>query len=77
MKTACNGVDLVIVCLGTGMTVHCACMCWGHMQSPSGSLVESEGNDRADINLPGSQLQLLQDAASVSKGGHKTISLLQ
>ena len=38
------------------------------MQSPIGSIVESEGNDRADINLPGSQLQLLQDAASVSKG---------
>ena len=30
--------------------------------------MESEGNDRADINLPGSQLQLLQDAASVTKG---------
>eukprot|EP00731_Ephydatia_muelleri_P029897 Em0021g420a len=48
VKAACNGVDLVIACLGTG------------------SIVESEGNDRADINLPGSQLQLLQDAASVS-----------
>jgi hypothetical protein len=28
----------------------------------SGSSVECEGLDRADINLPGKQLQLLQDA---------------
>ena len=28
-----------------------------------GVVVEREGYDRLDINLPGSQLQLLQDAA--------------
>ena len=32
----------------------------------TGNSIESEGNDRADINLPGSQLQLLQDAVSNS-----------
>ena len=34
----------------------------------TGKDVESEGNDRADINLPGKQLQLLQDAASAASG---------
>lgn len=29
----------------------------------TGQAVESEGNDRADLDLPGKQLQLLQDAA--------------
>ncbi len=50
VTTACNEMDLAIVCLGTG------------------SVLESEGNDRADINLPGSQLQLLQDAVNAAKG---------
>ena len=36
-----------------------------------GSVLESEGNDRADINLPGQQLKLLQDAASSAKGDCK------
>ena len=29
-----------------------------------GNPLEREGHDRADINLPGSQLQLLQDVAN-------------
>ena len=33
----------------------------------SGITIESEGNDRADLSLPGHQLELLQDAASVGK----------
>ncbi|CAB3982823.1 probable beta-D-xylosidase 5 [Paramuricea clavata] len=41
--------DLVIVCLGTGITI------------------ETEGHDRADLSLPGHQLELLQDAVSVGK----------
>lgn len=50
MKDACGGVDLSVVCLGTG------------------NVLESEGNDRADINLPGNQLQLLQDAVAAAQG---------
>ena len=34
----------------------------------TGNDVEREGSDRADINLPGKQLQLLQDAASAASG---------
>ena len=34
----------------------------------TGKVLESEGNDRADINLPGQQLKLLQDAANSAKG---------
>ena len=34
----------------------------------TGSVLESEGNDRADINLPGQQLTLLQEAASSAQG---------
>lgn len=30
--------------------------------------IESEGNDRADLNLPGSQLQLIKDAAATAPG---------
>ena len=33
----------------------------------SGITIESEGKDRADLSLPGYQLELLQDAASVGK----------
>ena len=29
----------------------------------TGNILESEGRDRSDLNLPGNQLQLLQDAA--------------
>lgn len=36
-------------------------MCLG-----TGNSIESEGNDRADIELPGKQFQLLQDAVSYS-----------
>ena len=32
----------------------------------TGNSIESEGNDRADIELPGKQFQLLQDAVSYS-----------
>ena len=31
-------------------------------------VLETEGHDRSDINLPGSQLQLLQDTASSASG---------
>jgi beta-glucosidase len=34
----------------------------------TGNVLESEGNDRADINLPGHQLELLQDAANSALG---------
>ena len=30
----------------------------------AGVVLETEGHDRSDINLPGNQLQLLQDATS-------------
>ena len=30
--------------------------------------LEREGSDRADINLPGQQLQLLKDAAETTSG---------
>ena len=33
-----------------------------------GNDVEREGSDRADISLPGSQLQLLQDAVGAASG---------
>ena len=33
----------------------------------TGSELEREGHDRSDINLPGNQLQLLKDIASVAK----------
>ena len=31
----------------------------------AGNVIEREGHDRADINLPGSQLQLLQDVTNI------------
>ena len=34
----------------------------------AGMVLETEGHDRSDINLPGSQLQLLQDSASSASG---------
>ena len=33
-----------------------------------GMVIETEGHDRSDINLPGSQLQLLQDSANTATG---------
>ena len=45
------------------------------MSSCEGSILESEGNDRADINLPGQQLQLLQDAAN-SAHGLNTVTII-
>ena len=33
-----------------------------------GMVIETEGHDRSDINLPGSQLQLLQDSANTAIG---------
>jgi hypothetical protein len=33
-----------------------------------GMVLETEGHDRSDINLPGSQLQLLQDSANSATG---------
>lgn len=33
--------------------------------SIAGNVIEREGHDRADINLPGSQLQLLQDVTNI------------
>ena len=33
-----------------------------------GATLEREGSDRADINLPGQQLQLLKDAAETTSG---------
>ena len=32
----------------------------------AGNVLESEGRDRSDINLPGNQLQLLQDAVDTA-----------
>ena len=31
----------------------------------TGKVLETEGHDRSDINLPGSQLQLLQDTTNI------------
>ena len=42
-----------------------------------GSVLESEGNDRANINLPGQQLKLLQDAASSAKGRQTNLMICQ
>lgn len=39
-----------------------------HLFTWPGNSIEAEGQDRADIQLPGKQLQLLQDAASAAKG---------
>ena len=39
-------------------------MCYFHAL---GITIESESRDRADLSLPGHQLQLLQDAVSVGK----------
>ena len=36
----------------------------------AGMVVETEGHDRSDINLPGSQLQLLQDATNSVTSEH-------
>ena len=35
-----------------------------HFNLVSGSDLEREGHDRSDINLPGSQLQLLKDVTN-------------
>ena len=37
-----------------------------------GSAIEAEGHDKRDINLPGKQLQLLQDTVSAGKYMHFT-----
>ena len=37
-----------------------------HSHTHTGNVIESEGNDRADINLPGNQLQLLKDTVSAA-----------
>ena len=41
-----------------------------------GNPLEREGHDRSDINLPGSQLQLLQDVANSASGEHVVIYIL-
>ena len=35
----------------------------------SGHYLEGEGNDRADISLPGHQLDMLKDSAAASTNG--------
>ncbi|XP_071794783.1 uncharacterized protein [Asterias amurensis] len=50
IMNAVAGADLIVVCLGTGVSV------------------ESEGNDRRSMSLPGHQLQLLQDAVKYASG---------
>jgi hypothetical protein len=37
-----------------------------HYCMNTGNVLESEGHDRSDINLPGNQLQLLQDAVDTA-----------
>ena len=39
--------------------------CW--FAHPPGIMVESEGRDRKDLDLPGNQLRLLQDAVKAGK----------
>ena len=40
-----------------------------HTHTHTGKVIESEGTDRADINLPGNQLQLLKDTVSAAGSG--------
>ena len=67
VMNACKGVNLAIVTLGTGKVVLTIRFNHSILFTP-GSVLESEGNDRAEINLPGQQLKLLQDAASSAQG---------
>ena len=46
--------------------MHACDLCMRDGMILTGSPLESEGNDRSDINLPGNQLQLLQDAAGAA-----------
>ena len=52
-----NSDNVSSVCGGADIAV----VCLG-----TGSVLEREGHDREDIDLPGLQLQLLQDAAKAS-----------
>ena len=67
VKQACDGADLAIVCLGTGgmhgnnNTEIIFIMC-----VDAGNILEHEDHDRSDLNLPGNQLQLLQDATNTA-----------
>jgi beta-glucosidase len=69
------------VSVGQGCTdIKCATYHWADIRGAvtgadlvvvtlgTGPDVESEGNDRADIDLPGNQLQLLQDAVYYANG---------
>ncbi|XP_071942033.1 uncharacterized protein [Antedon mediterranea] len=50
IKSAIEGADVIVVCLGTSTSV------------------EKESNDRYDLQLPGHQLNLLQDAVAAANG---------
>ena len=67
---------MAIACLGTGtieiiklgISTLTSITYEGCNHNIIGNPLEREGHDRADINLPGSQLQLLQDAARSASG---------
>ena len=71
IKKACDGADLAIACLGTGGMIiiiekfNTSMHAWIH----AGNTLEHEGHDRSDLNLPGNQLQLLQDVANTATSG--------
>lgn len=54
-----NSKDVIDACSGAGLAV----VCLG-----TGAKIEREHYDRSDINLPGSQLQLLKDAVDSVRG---------
>lgn len=73
VKQACDGVDVAIALLGTGNCDNTIIQCIFIiiiiiLTINKGSDLEREGHDRSDINLPGKQLQLLQDVAAVANG---------
>ena len=69
IKEACNGVDIVIATAGLSKW-HCdRSPILSNKTHSLGKYLESEGHDRADINLPGLQLQMLKDAEGASGEG--------
>ena len=57
-------IILLYYTTANGVTVHD----YNYYCTAAGNVIEREAHDRADINLPGSQLQLLQDATNIVPG---------
>ncbi|XP_048240339.1 probable beta-D-xylosidase 2 isoform X2 [Haliotis rufescens] len=65
--TQYNSEEVLTAAKGAGLIF----VCLG-----TGQELESEGNDKANLDLPGQQLQLLKDAVTAGQGGAKVILLL-